>query len=687
MLATTFTGDDVFLLNDEPDWRERISLRALIPSTLRRGLTGREGRRPIADVLRASLSWSALLDRAQANALRDALQALGNEPVLCPAWPFAVTGAQWAAANMSGGLMIGWLADWSDFEIGAPVSDPASWDYIAPLLYGRLEDTPAPEAAGLQHLAADFEFTEDGPAGYALDPDAVTWANGPALADATVPKIFPFVADWNRAPKSGAAEVEIERVTLARARQTADVYYPQSAERPIEASLLLTSGSEIATLLRWFQDRHGSAEAHYAIEAVAIADLAANASAGTNTLTLVDASALGINRFLELSRGDTREIVRIGTIVGNVCTLGGGATLAHTWLADGYTLLRAAMLARHARDELRLDFSTPEIATARIAWRELPAEYTVASGETRGTTLGKLPTEAELFEVTLDWVGATEVHRFTSFERTLTASAQTWTSRPAERSEIRQNVEMDRDEVTLTVRWWEDCPFRVFLPNALDCKVTLKIYRCTVSGATGSGVTQIFGGEITGQPGGDGPMLKLTAAGNNALFDRSFPRFNLGKTCGNSVYDAGCTLALATWTFAGVVYSYSNKTLVVDFTAIIGGVPGGFGFNHYFALGYVERTIGSEKRRHLIYDSAAISSNRISLTLGAAPTEAPAVNDDVSVVVWCDNRPETCKAWHTTNNPTGKFNNFANFGGNPFSPDKDPAFQPLKKSDSATGKK
>jgi hypothetical protein len=63
------------------------------------------------------------------------------------------------------------------------------------------------------------------------------------------------------------------------------------------------------------------------------------------------------------------------------------------------------------------------------------------------------------------------------------------------------------------------------------------------------------------------------------------------------------------------------------------------------------------------------------------------VGEDVIVVPGCDNRPETCKAYHVDDNPTGKFNNFGRFAGLPEIPDKNPAFQPLKQSDSNHGKK
>lgn len=683
MIQATLNSATVFLLNDEPDWRERLSLKASLPALNRRGLTGREARRPLADALRCSLSYAAFLDEDGANDLRDALQLLGSEAVVCPAWPFALSGTEWADTLVTGGLVIGWMSDWSSYEMGSSLADPTAWDYVAPLLYGRLNQMPDPTAAGVVNLDLTFDFEEDGDAGYAIALDAVTFADGAALPDATVPKLFPFEIEWSNPPHTGSAEKEIERIQIGRMRATAPVFYPQNAQRPVSGSIMLDGRADIAALLRWFLDRHGSADAHYLPEALTVARLSATANAGTNTLILDDATSIGQNRYLELSRGDTVEIVRITGIASNTCTL--SANLANTWTAGG-TLVRLAMLARHARDEIALEFLSPTVARASLAWREVPDEYSAAAGETRGTTLGKLVTEADLYTVTLDFNGATEIHRFTSFERDLTVSGNVHTSRVCEHTDIRETLNLDRDELTLTIRWWANCPFRKLLPNKLDCRLLLVIQRCEVNGSNGSNVTTLFTGEITGGTA-DGPMLQLTAAGDNALFDRQFPKLLMQPGCNHQLFDAGCTLVRADWTISATVYSIAGKTLTLENFTRSGGLPSGFGFAHWFALGYVQRTISGLPVRQIIFDSAVIASSRIALTLGSVPTWTPVFGDAVTVIPHCDGLAATCQAYNVTTNPTGKFNNYAHFLGFPFMPDKNPAFTPMKKTDSSTGKK
>lgn len=685
MILTTYNAATVALLNDEPDWSDAVRLEVTQPTRAVRGLTGREARRPVGDSLRLSLEWIATLETPALNALRDALQGIENAAVYCPAWPFAQRGSDWAGSSeVSAGLLIGWLSDWSGFEISAGLT-PTDWDYVAPLLKGALAEWPNPEplTPGVARVA--FSFTEDADATFALVPDAVTFASGPALSDATVPYVFPFEIHWDAGRTSGGAAVEIERLRLADSRQSAGIYYPQSAERPQTATVLLTTGSEVAALLRWLADRHFGTEAHYVQTIPQATGLASTAAAGTNTLALPAGADLGSNRFLALSDGFTTEFVRVTNLTGDTATL--SANLTHTW-QPGSTMIYLVMLARHAGPKVSLTFRTPTVASAALAWRELPAEYTPAGVETRGTTLGALPLKSWLYKITLDWNGTTQRHNITSFEQDLSYGGFTFYSRPIEHGELRQNIALDRDELTLKTRWYSGSPFEKFLPNRLDCRVLLAIYECTVTGTTVSNVAQWFGGEITGLTQAEGPLLSLRAAGANALFDRRLLRMLLQPGCNDELFGPWCGLDRAAWEFTASVYAVSGKTITLETFSRTGGLPTGWGFAHYFALGYVQRTVSSLPVRQLVFDSAAKDgSNRVLITFGSPPDPAFAPGDSVSIWPGCDGRPATCQAYNAGTNPTGKFNNFSKFAGFPFLPDKDPAFQPLKKHTSSTGKK
>src|SRR5437868_5255490 len=87
MIQVVFNSAPAFLLDDVPDWNLKPQLDAELPGGMPRGLTGREERRPFGDTLRLSLRYSATIKgSARVTALRNSLQALNKQPVLCPLW-------------------------------------------------------------------------------------------------------------------------------------------------------------------------------------------------------------------------------------------------------------------------------------------------------------------------------------------------------------------------------------------------------------------------------------------------------------------------------------------------------------------------------------------------------------------------------------------------------------------------
>jgi uncharacterized phage protein (TIGR02218 family) len=281
------------------------------------------------------------------------------------------------------------------------------------------------------------------------------------------------------------------------------------------------------------------------------------------------------------------------------------------------------------------------------------------------------------------------VNRSTSHERDITASSFTWTARPGlSHGEIRRSLRLERDEVTLKGRVWAGSPLLQFLPGQLRAMIRLAIYECVVDSAgIGASVVQVFAGEVSKCPF-DGPEFAAAASGLYSLFDRPAFPLRIQRTCNATVFSPLCGLVAADWTFTATVVSATATTLTLGSFSRPGGLPAGFGFEHWFALGVAQRTVAGVPERHLIAGSTAIDGNgRIVLTLSRVIPGTVQAGDTWTVLPGCDGYPETCRAWHTTTNPKGKFNHFADFKGFPEMPDKDPAFQPLKKSDSAAGKK
>lgn len=673
MISVTFKSQLVRLVTEQPEWsRGGVTARINVPTAKTRGLTGRESRQTLGATLRVELRWNSVLLQAEVDSLRNALQvdsSVDDVPFVVPFWPAVMNGALAAGADLgSAGLWVGWNEDGTGWTVTDDPNDLADLDHAAPGLWGRLEVQP--EAVDTEVVRARFRFEEDGPSTYALDPASVTWLEGPALSDGHRPKLFPFAVEWDRAPSTGNAEVEVDRQPLGPGRELASSYFPQNAERTVAASISLLGDSDLARFLRWWGDRRGDVESHYVNTLSACGELAEDAVAGATSISPVDASRLGTNGVLVLASWAIEEWVRVTEYSGGGATL--SAPLAADWPAAS-TFLQLGMLARHARNEVEIVWEQPGVASARVAWRECRAELVAGSGETRGTTLGALVDTAWLYELSIVRAGTvSEVRRLTSWDRNLSADGHTWAEWMVEHSEIRQSMALDRDEVTLRLRYLD--PLQVFLPGRLGAVVRVAIFRCAVSGSTGSSVVQLYGGEAR-RFQADGPFCSISFAGANSLFDRRVPRFLMQRGCNYRVFDARCGLVLADWDLTAQVYAVSGSTVTLESFSPSGSVPVGWGGAHWFALGYVQRASG---QRILILDSAAKDgSGRVLLTLLAAPAVPLAVAEAVTVVAGCDGDVATCAA---------KFANQARHGGFPWLPDKEPAFQPLRRDEGA-GKK
>ncbi len=686
MFASTYNAGPIFVLPYGPDWSHGVDLSVSVPSDRSRGQTGREERRALGHTLRCLMDWKARLDRAKANALRTALEQIGGTPVVTPAWPFAMPFEGWSSAPVSGGLVLAWTKGWATWTLTTPGALAGTWDFVAPALWGFLE-ADSGKSDGADAVNVRFRFEEDGPAGYALAPAAQSWTSGPALNDGATPPVFPFRVDWNNGPKPGLPELQVDREKSGPARESAVTFYPQFSERPQDGMIALTNRAQVGRFLSWWQSVRGAVGSHMVTTLTTVTTLALDAAAGTSSLTVADGSALGGPRLVELRSGSGSEVVRVTAVSGNTLTL--SAPLSRGWNA-ATTGISLAMLARHSKSTVDLRFIGPNLAQVRVAWREVAAEVWPAVGETRGSTIGAQPVPAWLYEITEDFGGGvTAVHRATNHERTVTAASHSWTSRPGlSHGEIRRSLRLDRDEVTLKGRWWDGCPFAQFLPGRLAALVRLAIYECSVDNVgVGTGLAQKFGGEVTKCPF-DGPEFSASASGMYALFDRPSLAYRVQRTCNATVFSPMCGLVEADWAFTATVVSVSGVQLQLGTFVRTGGLPAGFGFAHWFALGYAQRTVGGFPQRFAIAGSTALDgSGRIVLTLDRPVVPAPSAGDSWTVVPGCDGRAVTCKAWDIGTNPQGKFGWFSNFKGFDEMPDKDPAFQPLKSSSSTAGKK
>jgi hypothetical protein len=100
-------------------------------------------------------------------------------------------------------------------------------------------------------------------------------------------------------------------------------------------------------------------------------------------------------------------------------------------------------------------------------------------------------------------------------------------------------------------------------------------------------------------------------------------------------------------------------------------------FTDWFALGWIEVGTGSAIQRRMIIRSTNPSGGALTVTLQRAFDVLPIAGDTAHLFPGCDGMFATCKAYNGSTNPTGKFANDLNFGGEPFCPAGNPSLTKL----------
>lgn len=221
------------------------------------------------------------------------------------------------------------------------------------------------------------------------------------------------------------------------------------------------------------------------------------------------------------------------------------------------------------------------------------------------------------------------------------------------RTATRSSVGVEVDEMTVTVAYkstdtigsafWRDAARVGVLDGA-----TIKVERAyfTDWALPALGVVHIFEGGVADIESG---MNEITIHVKSAteVFNTMLPRSLYQSTCRNLLFDAAtCTVNKAAYTTNATVASAANKA---NFTAATGKPAG------YFANGYVLWTSGANAG----LTGSIKSFDGTTFILNAPLLFTPAVTDGFIAYAGCDRLLGTCKA---------KFNNSANFRGEPFTP-------------------
>ena len=651
MIPVTFNSATCYLIDDQPDWMSAVQVDAAIPAAYERSLTGKETRRQTGDTLRLELKWTALVvgDVALTN-LRNSLQVLNTQSVLCPFWPGRFEPGTQPTCTAANYVLL-------DDSGSAPSLQPASAlgagfaRTAYPLLVGILPEIPDPDLQNDAVASVDFHFAENDV--YVLTPPAFTPPAGISAASGVRP-LFPYGAEWSSTPHSGAAEVDIKRDQIGEYRQLASVYYNQRGRRRLQQAFTLTN-TEPFNLLSFFVSMGGEQSAFWLPGSLSEAVLVDNVLSTDTTLTVDNGATLSGNTFIMLDDGTNRVPLVVASVSGNVWTLTGAVGTA---FGANVTRIETLVLARFDALKLSLKFVTPTVCQVQVKYKELPWETAAVAGETIGTTMGSLPTTAMLYVFTLTTPGGSTVYYFTNFERNLTdAGSNVYLTAPIENEDIIETPTLERQSVAIKTRNFAGNPLALLVPFQLEWPLEVAIYEADVTGNAAGNLRCYFAGEVA-DASLDGPVITANCTTLSWIFDRTAARRLYQNSDNWVLFETANGLAALDWKWTGVVVSYNAATA----TLVIGTIASSNGATlvaSYFAAGYIAVTHAGATQYRMISDNTAPAAGQITLYISQAFTTAPVAGDTIAMYAGYDGQATTA---------INKFNNYANFGGFPFIP-------------------
>ena len=668
MIPVTFNAAPAFLIDDVPNWSTPPEVTFSLPASYERSLTGKETRRPTGDTIRFELKFTAQVNGFAALInVRNSLQALNVQPVLCPFWPGGFAAGTMPTITASWYVLLDGLA--------APSIQPASAlgggfsRYAYPLMVGMLAEIPDAPMDGMTTAAVAYHFQENDAT--LLTPPAFNAPAGIAAASGVRP-IFPFTPDWSKRPQSLAAEVDIKREQIGATRPLASVYYTQPGRRRVTQGFTLL-GTDPLNLISFFVSMGGENNSFWLPAGVTEANLTANVRTTDTTLTVDNGAALNGNGFIMLKSGGTRLPLSVSSVAANVWTLSGAVGTA---FPAALTTVESLVLARFDALKITLTFLNPKTATVSCKFKELPWEMAAAAGETIGTTMGALPTTAILFVFTLTTPGANTVYYYTNFERALTDGTNSYLTVPMEFDNIIDSPSLERQNVTVKSRNFTGSPLALLIPFQLEWPLEVAIYEADVTGNNVGNLRCYFSGEVS-DVSMDGPLLTATCESLSWMFERSAARRLFQPTDNWTLFETANGLTPADWKWNCVVVSYD----VPSATLVVGTITSSNSTStpaHFFGAGYLQLThAGVPVQYRMIADSTAVTAGKITLTLTSPLTNAPSVGDAVAMYPGYDGQAQTA---------INTFNNYNKFGGFPFIPTGNPFVLKIVQP-SGTGKK
>lgn len=698
MLPLTYNAQTVFVVNDPWDGNNPFECEFSLVRDTQTGLTKHEARRPFSATLRVKANFEATVRGEALTQLLSSLRALNQQPVVIPFWPAMGTWAHRAALSCDGGLKIVWKSDWSQFAIYTATDGEPGWpgddDNVAPALWGYLNPMQ-PELLEADKAIWEIDFVESSPAIYALLPPASDANDGPEPDGyVSAPKLLPFLPDFSDVKE--VTNVDVIRDDAGFTREKNPTYYPQPPQKKQAANYVFFNG-DWAQFLSFFQSYTAPGASFWAPGWYRVAKLTAAVLATDTVLNVTDSGAVGGGDWLAFYSGGNFIFKQVLSVGAGIITL--DAAIGAALPADGCEIY-PLLLVRLDKPLVKISWSDMNAAHSAVQWTEIGAEYFPAGSETLGTTLGKLNQRIVLFQFSRDFLDGTVTEAyFTNYEKGVTYDSQDWTYQNMSHGDIQNSVNVEADTMDFDSFNFAGNPLIPDLTLSAVGILELTVFWADFDGTTVSNVTQVFNGQLVSCSRKGNKLSAKFGIGPVAALDSMLPAMIRGTTCnhlkgkntdGSYLISYGCTLKKAAFEHTAVIASltsgYPYQLALTGLTFVPGGTAPTY-FANWFANGWLEIGAGATLQRRYISASTNPVAGALTLTVSRWFDVAPNIGDTVTFYPGCDGIYTTCQAYDAVTNPTGKFNNFLNFGAEPFLPPGNPTLSAMIPNPAAGAKK
>lgn len=289
--------------------------------------------------------------------------------------------------------------------------------------------------------------------------------------------------------------------------------------------------------------------------------------------------------------------------------------------------------------------------------------YQTIADETGGELIDASTDFASEFATAINASVEHHVWRYTSFEKALNDQGTIYQPIAIEHGDIRESLNLEKNEVTLRTRVFEGHPLLLFIPFRLEFPMEMEVLETETypGGLDAYNTRRLFKGEVIAVDT-DGPFLTARAVNAGNLFERKLPRWLLQPTCNWALFDSACGLDRAAWRVDGqIVDAFTSNTFRLRVR-----LAGGSGIaENFFAGGWLETAKDNVlATRGISGSTVPNAANEVELTISSDLSPWPAHNQPISLYPGCDGRRESC---------LNRFRNYPRFGGFPFMPVGNPS--------------